>query len=100
MSQMQLRDSRDLEETYFIIDLLASEYGWTIEIIQNLTMPEISGLVQAIVKRYQTRNGQKPEETSSPAPKNDMEKLMALASKLKANPEQLKAIRDGKEVRL
>ena len=35
----------------YIIDLLASEYGWSIEYIQDLSVPEIMGLVHKIVKR-------------------------------------------------
>jgi len=34
-----------------IIDLLASEYGWTIEYIQQLEMPEVGGLLRAILDR-------------------------------------------------
>ena len=33
------------------IDILAHEYGWTIEYIQNLDMNEISKLLKAISKR-------------------------------------------------
>jgi len=42
----------ELDKSFFyIIDLLASEYGWSIEYIQNLTMPEITGLIKAIIER-------------------------------------------------
>ncbi len=48
---------KDIEEQetqfyFFIIDLFAKEYGWTIEYIQNLELPEISGLLRAMYKRH------------------------------------------------
>jgi hypothetical protein len=39
------------EVYFFIIDILAKEYGWNVEYIQNLTMPEIMRLIIAIRKR-------------------------------------------------
>lgn len=36
---------------YFIVDLLAHEYGWTIEYIQELTMTEVMGLIRKIRER-------------------------------------------------
>ena len=36
---------------FYIIDLLAKEYGWSIEYIQNLELPEIAGLLKAIYDR-------------------------------------------------
>jgi len=36
---------------FYLIDLLASEYGWSIEYIQNLTLTEIVGLANAIMER-------------------------------------------------
>ena len=35
----------------YLIDLLSKEYGWTIEYIQNLTVPEITRLVKTIRRR-------------------------------------------------
>ena len=35
----------------YIIDVLSFEYGWTIEYIENLTMPEILGLLKTIRDR-------------------------------------------------
>lgn len=36
---------------FYIIDMLASEYGWTIEYIEKLTMYEIAGLIKVILER-------------------------------------------------
>ena len=49
-SATQLED----EFHFFIVDLLAKEYGWTIDYIQNLTLPQIAGLVQTIKKRKES----------------------------------------------
>ena len=46
----KIRDSE--QELYFyIIDLLATEYGWTIEYIQTLYLTEIAGLIKAVKAR-------------------------------------------------
>ena len=42
------------KETYYIVDLLAHEYGWSVEYIQNLEIPEICGLIEAILDRQDT----------------------------------------------
>ncbi|MHA1754302.1 MAG: hypothetical protein ACTSYR_02165 [Candidatus Odinarchaeia archaeon] len=39
------------KELFQAIDLLAHEYGWTIEYIQNLTPLEISQLIDTIINR-------------------------------------------------
>jgi len=96
----QLKEYDVLEETFFIVDLLASEYGWTIEYIQGLTFPEITGLIKAIVKR---RNGtQDVDNAKVPAvpPKQELDELIKLAKSLKATPQQLTDIQAGKQVRL
>ena len=36
---------------YFVVDLFAKEYGWSVEYIQSLTLPEIVGLTKAIRER-------------------------------------------------
>ena len=41
----------ELKDTCFIVDLLAHEYGWSIEYIQELELPEIRGLIRAILDR-------------------------------------------------
>ncbi len=39
-------------EAYFIIiDIIAHEYHWSVEYIQNLTLPEIKGIITTIRKR-------------------------------------------------
>jgi len=50
---MQKKDNKFTEQDlhFYLIDLLASEYGWTIEYIQNLTLTEIVGLANAIMER-------------------------------------------------
>ena len=45
------KDIKEDDSYLYIIDLLAHEYGWKIEYIQNLTMPEIAGPVKAIRER-------------------------------------------------
>ena len=40
----------------YIIDVLSSEYGWTIEYIENLTMPEILGLLKTIRDRKDSQD--------------------------------------------
>lgn len=39
-----------------VIDLLAHEYGWTIEYIASLTMCQVNLLIQTITNRYQAQN--------------------------------------------
>ena len=48
-----LKDIVDAERKFyfFIIDLFAREYGWSVEYIQDLQLSEISGLISAIYKR-------------------------------------------------
>ncbi len=36
---------------FYIVDLFAKEYGWSVEYIQNLELPQIAKLVKAIKKR-------------------------------------------------
>ena len=38
-------------DLFYAVDLIASEYGWSIEYVQNLSMEEISKLSEAIKKR-------------------------------------------------
>lgn len=97
-----LADFSDLSEYYILIDLLASEYGWTIETIQSLTIPEVSGLVRCILKRKGIIKGEDALEPTRKAPlsqkpnKSEMEDLVKLAAQLNASPEQLKNLKDGK----
>lgn len=93
----QLKDYLQLQEIYAIIDLIASEYGWTIEEIQNLTIPEISCLLRCILKRH----GTKEEDLPSLDPKKqESENLIKLARKLNAKPEQMQALKSGKKIEL
>jgi len=44
-----MNDAKEL--VFNTVDLLAHEYGWSIEYIQSLEMPEIEKLITAINKR-------------------------------------------------
>ena len=65
------------ENAYFydVIDLLASEYGWTIEYIQSLEISEINELIKRILRRNSI-----PEESSNEtlSEEEKMEKLIRL----------------------
>lgn len=54
---MNNQDSSDIDWAA-IVDLLASEYGWTIKyIVNNLDLGQIISLKAAIQKRYEHQNG-------------------------------------------
>lgn len=57
-----------------IIDILAKEYGWTIEYIKSLDLGQITTLLQAIKSRYDKQNNN--EESS-----DDVSDLKALGGK-------------------
>jgi hypothetical protein len=57
-----------------IIDILAKEYGWTIEYIKSLDLGQITSLLKAIRARYDKQNN---EEESS----DDVSDLKALGGK-------------------
>jgi hypothetical protein len=42
-----------VENVFEVIDVLAHEYGWTKEYIENLDVPEISALLEIILQRKQ-----------------------------------------------
>lgn|GEM_PF-6177004 len=83
--------------TFELIDILAREYGWTIEYIQNLGMDELENILSTILQRrrneYQTLllvinhaiAGKKLnwEDTSNEGPANEEKQLLDLMSKLK-----------------
>jgi hypothetical protein len=93
----KLVDYKQLEDTFAVIDLLASEYGWTIETIQNLTLPEISGLIRCIM----IRKGVKAEELPPPTNKQTtVTDLVKLAKKFGATKEQLDKLKNGQKVNL
>lgn len=99
----QLREYKDLADIYFIVDLFASEYGWSIETIQDLTMPEISGLIFAMARRKLGKDADEKlplPQSKSDSPINEMDKLISLAKRLKATPQQIQDIQAGKEVKL
>jgi len=92
----KLVEFSQLEDTYIVIDLLASEYGWSITEIQELTIPEVSGLIRCIMRR----KGVKPQDLPGPTKKTEVTDLIKLAKKLGAKPEQLEALKNGKKVNL
>jgi len=49
---------QDLEHNLFsIVDILASEYGWTIEYIQSLDFGEVNALLKQIAARIEKSRG-------------------------------------------
>ncbi len=53
---MDKKDKCDIDWA-ILIDLIASEYGWTIDyIVNNLDMGQLAALIVAIKKRYQRQN--------------------------------------------
>lgn len=42
--------------TYTLVDLLSHEYGWSIEYVQELTLPEISILLRKIKQRHKNED--------------------------------------------
>lgn len=93
----KLKDVRQVEDICSIVDLFASEYGWTIEEIQNLTIPEASCLVRCILRRHGVHEEDMPGKL--PAEK-EAENLMKLAKQLGASSEQIKELKKGKQVKL
>ena len=57
----QLPTAESLKESerellFTIIDVMASEYGWSIEYIQQLELPEIGGLLRAMLDRQDKKD--------------------------------------------
>jgi hypothetical protein len=77
-----------------IIDLLSSEYGWTIEYIQSLTEYEISNLVKCILDR---KTGYKNVEDNK---LSDQEKLIRLATTIGVPKATIEKIKKGKQIKL
>lgn len=51
-----------------IVDILASEYGWTIDYIGSLDLGQIISLIKAIKVRYKSQNtqGDMPNDEANP----------------------------------
>ena len=45
-----------------IVDILAKEYGWTIEYIRSLDLGQVTKLLRAIRNRYEKQNGEVSSE--------------------------------------
>ncbi len=84
---------KDLEEFYVIIDLFCSEYGWSIEYIQNITIPEVYCLLRCILKR----KGVKEENIPGHVEK-ETENLIKLAKTLGASKNKLDDLKSGKKI--
>jgi len=62
---MENNDSGDIDWAA-IIDLLASEYGWTIDYVKNnLDLGQVVALKRTIQARYDQQNGAVSEDNSS-----------------------------------
>jgi len=66
-----------------IIDILAKEYGWTIDYIKSLDMGQVRELLKAIKNRY---NKDQPDEESS------LDDLKAIGGKENIRPDGRKEI--------
>ena len=93
----KLKDAQQMEDICSIVDLFASEYGWSIETIQNLTIPEASCLVKCILRRRGVKEDDMPGKL--PAAK-EAENLVKLAKQLGASSEQIKELKTGKQVKI
>jgi len=89
-----LRDIQAVEEIYLIVDLLASEYGWTVEYIQALTLPEVYGLIRQILRR----KGIKVDVPRTVKPEDTMQNLLGLARSLGVKSDKLKLLQEGKGI--
>ncbi len=53
-----------------IVDILASEYGWTIDYIRSLDLGQVVALIKTIKARYRRQNsgtqGEIPEDIANP----------------------------------
>ena len=47
-----------------IVDVFASEYGWTVDYIKTLDLGQIILLREQIHKRYEAQNGESPSEST------------------------------------
>lgn len=50
-----------------LIDLFASEYGWTIEYIKNLDLGQVMSLKEKIYERYEKQNSVSEDNGSMPS---------------------------------
>ena len=75
-----------------VVDLLAREYGWTIDEINNLTFGQILTLIKTIGKRY--RQQSEAIKDGKPTTEANEKSIRNLASKLGG---KIKKGEDGKE---
>ena len=54
-----------------IVDLLASEYGWTIDYIKTLDLGQIVSIKQTIQKRYDKQNGRVSQDNETVSKNED-----------------------------
>ncbi len=86
-----------MENLFEVIDVFAHEYGWTIEYIENLELPEICKLLEIIIQRKQNESklqtiiintalsGKELNFKKSDIGKTEEEQLKELMTKLKQN---------------
>ena len=53
------KDKYDIDWAW-IVDILASEYGWTIDYISTLNIGQVSALLKAMYKRKKRESGDSP----------------------------------------
>ena len=92
---MKLENLKNQEIIFQIVDILCSEYGWSIEYVQNLTITEISGLIQCICKRKGISLELSKKEDKE---KSQVENMIGLAQRLGASSQQLDDLKKGKRV--
>lgn len=110
---------RSKDEFFTIVDLFASEYGWTIEYTQSLTLPEIIRLVRCISKRRKNDDVRQhncivraiatlfskstppdDEDDSDLQGKSDAERLVVLAKKLGASRKDIDKLQKGEIIKI
>ena len=64
------KDSTDIDWAA-IIDLLASEYGWTIDYIKTLDLGQIISIKDTIQKRYDKQNGRVSQDNETVSKNED-----------------------------
>lgn len=88
---MDLKEQGRLQ-FFSLVDLFASEYGWSIEYIETLGTDEVSGLVHAMLKR----KGIDVDKVER-KPENELDNLIFLAKSLGCkDQEALDKLKEGK----
>jgi len=75
-----------------IVDILAREYGWTIEYIKSLDLGQITKLLRTIRNRYEKQNGEASSEDLEKDKELSISDLKAMASKERTREDGRKEI--------